>query len=36
VVKAVEEMVGSNWVDKKPRNLLRNFKIRKKLNYWKF
>ncbi|ALM89284.1 glycerol phospho transferase [Alteromonas stellipolaris LMG 21856] len=35
VVKAVEEMVGSHWVDKKPRNLLRNFKIRKKLKYWK-
>ncbi|MDO6567304.1 CDP-glycerol glycerophosphotransferase family protein [Alteromonas sp. 1_MG-2023] len=36
VVKAVEEMVSSNWTNKKPINLLRNFKIRKKLNYWKF
>lgn len=36
VVKAVEEMVSSHWTNKKPINLLRNFKIRKKLNYWKF
>ncbi|WP_413693973.1 CDP-glycerol glycerophosphotransferase family protein [Psychromonas sp. KJ10-2] len=36
VVKAVEEMIDSHWVDKKPINLIRNFKIRKNLSYWKY
>jgi len=35
VIKAVEEMISHGWVDKKPKNIIRNFKIRKKLNYWK-
>jgi len=36
VLEAVEEMMKSHWVDKKPKNRIRNFKIRKNLNYWKY
>jgi len=36
VLKAVKRLLQNNWVDKKPVNLLRNFKMRKNLKYWKF
>ena len=36
VLNAVDHMLKSNWMDKKPMNLLRNIKIRKQLKYWKF
>lgn len=36
VIKAVENMIFSNWSDSKPRNIIRNFKVRKNLGYWKF
>ncbi len=36
VFDAIAEMIESGWQDTKPRNWLRNFKIRKSLNYWKF
>lgn len=36
VLDAVTSMLESNWVNKKPLNLLRNLKIRKKLKYWKY
>lgn len=35
VLKAVASLLESNWVNKKPLNLLRNLKIRKKLKYWR-
>ena len=35
VLAAVKEMLMENWKDSKPKNIIRNFKIRKKLNYWK-
>lgn len=35
VLTAVTSMLESNWVNKKPLNLLRNLKIRKKLKYWR-
>ena len=35
VFNAVTSMLESKWVNKKPLNILRNFKIRKKLKYWK-
>lgn len=35
VLQASIEMLESGWVDKKPRNIVRNFKIRQQLNYWK-
>ena len=36
VLDEVEEMIKSCWQDKKPRNILRNLKIRRQLNYYKF
>ena len=36
VIKAVENMIYSNWSNSKPKNIIRNFKIRKNLGYWKF
>lgn len=35
VLDAVTSMLENNWENKKPLNLLRNLKIRKKLKYWK-
>jgi len=35
VLAAVEKMLIDNWQDSKPKNIIRNFKMRKKLNYWK-
>lgn len=34
VLQAVVDMLKSNWQDRKPRNLFRNFKMRKKMRYW--
>jgi hypothetical protein len=36
VLNAVLEMLQKNWKNKKPLNILRNFKMRKSLNYWKW
>jgi len=35
VLSAVFDMLENNWRDSKPKNIIRNFKIRKQLNYWK-
>lgn len=35
VLSAVCEMLDSGWVDSKPKNIIRNLQMRKKLNYWK-
>ncbi len=35
VLSAVCEMLASGWVDSKPKNIIRNLQMRKKLNYWK-
>lgn len=35
VLAAVEQMLTGNWIDKKPKNIIRNLQMRKKLNYWK-
>ncbi|MCG6201412.1 UDP-N-acetylglucosamine 2-epimerase [Psychromonas antarctica] len=34
VLEASINMLESGWVDKKPKNIVRNFKIRQQLNYW--
>ena len=36
VVAAVTQLLERPWKNKKPLNLLRNFKMRKKLHYWKW
>jgi len=36
ILSAVEEMIADSWQDTKPRNLIQNFKMRKKLKYWKY
>jgi len=36
VMDAVEDMLASNWQDKKPLNLLRNLKMRRQLHYYRF
>jgi len=36
VLNATEEILDSGWQDKKPLNMLRNFKMRQQLNYFKF
>lgn len=36
VLSAITDVLESGWQDKKPKNWIRNFKIRKSLNYWKF
>ena len=33
---AVEEMLAGGWQDKKPLNLLRNLKMRRQLDYYRF
>lgn len=35
VLQAVVAMLQSDWQDRKPMNLFRNFKMRKKLGYWR-
>jgi hypothetical protein len=35
VLSAVCEMLTSGWVDSKPKNIIRNLQMRKKLKYWK-
>lgn len=35
VLAAVEKMLTDNWQDSKPKNFIRNLKMRKTLNYWK-
>jgi hypothetical protein len=35
VLSAVCDMLTEGWVDSKPKNIIRNLKMRKKLNYWK-
>ena len=35
VLSAVCEMLADNWIDSKPKNIIRNLQMRKKLNYWK-
>jgi hypothetical protein len=35
VLSAVCEMLAIGWVDSKPKNIIRNLQMRKKLNYWK-
>lgn len=35
VLSAVCEMLTSGWADSKPKNIIRNLQMRKKLNYWK-
>ena len=35
VLSAVCEMLAGGWVDSKPKNIIRNLQMRKKLNYWK-
>lgn len=35
VLSAVCEMLASDWGDSKPKNIIRNLQMRKKLNYWK-
>lgn len=34
VLAAVEKMLLGNWQDSKPKNIIRNLKMRKTLNYW--
>jgi CDP-glycerol glycerophosphotransferase (TagB/SpsB family) len=36
VLDATEAMLAENWQDKKPANRMRNFKIRRQLNHYKF
>jgi hypothetical protein len=36
VLDAVEEMIQNGWKDTKPANLWRNFRMRQRLNFWKF
>ena len=36
VLSAITDVLESGWQDNKPKNWIRNFKIRKSLNYWKF
>jgi CDP-glycerol glycerophosphotransferase (TagB/SpsB family) len=36
IMDAVEDMLASGWQDKKPLNLLRNLKMRRQLDYYKF
>ena len=36
IMDAVEDTLESGWQDKKPMNLLRNLKMRRQLNYFKF
>ena len=36
VLTAVAEMLANNWCDSKPKNVIRNLQMRKKLNYWKY
>lgn len=36
IMDAVEEMLANSWQDKKPMNLLRNLKMRRQLNYYRF
>jgi CDP-glycerol glycerophosphotransferase (TagB/SpsB family) len=36
IMDAVEEMLTSGWRDKKPLNLLRNLKMRRQLDYYRF
>ncbi|MEZ9328012.1 UDP-N-acetylglucosamine 2-epimerase [Vibrio breoganii] len=35
IINATIGMINSGWKDKKPINIIRNFKIRKSLNFWK-
>lgn len=35
VINAVVKMLKENWQDSKPKNIIQNLKMRKKLNYWK-
>lgn len=35
VLTAVTDILEKNWCDTKPKNIIRNLQIRKKLNYWK-
>lgn len=35
VLTAVQNLLDQGWKDKKPKNLLRNLKMRNTLNYWK-
>ncbi|WP_025563257.1 CDP-glycerol--glycerophosphate glycerophosphotransferase [Psychromonas sp. SP041] len=35
VLAGVSNILQSGWCDLKPKNIIRNFKMRKKLNYWK-
>jgi len=36
ILYAMDEILNSGWKDKKPRNFLRNFKMRRQLKYFKF
>jgi hypothetical protein len=36
VLDEVIRLLENNWQDKKPKNIFRNFKMRQKLNYWKW
>lgn len=36
IMDAVEDMLAGSWQDKKPLNLLRNLKMRRQLNYYRF
>jgi CDP-glycerol glycerophosphotransferase (TagB/SpsB family) len=36
IMAAVEEMLAAGWQDKKPLNLLRNLKMRRQLDYYRF
>ena len=36
VLAAVTEMLEQGWQDRKPKNIWRNFKMRKSLGYWKW
>ena len=33
ILSAAEEMLTSGWIDRKPRNVLRNWKMRRQLGY---
>ena len=35
VLSAVCDILAGGWVDSKPKNIIRNLQMRKKLNYWK-
>ncbi|GAB7219003.1 CDP-glycerol--glycerophosphate glycerophosphotransferase [Vibrio comitans] len=35
VIAATKVMLDRNWLSRKPKNWIRNFKIRRSLNYWK-